>query len=117
MVLADTSVWIEHFRRGHQAFAELLADGLIMVHPFVCGELACGNLKSRATALSDILALPSATLATNAEVLAFVQDRKLWGQGLGGIDVHLLASALISNCRLWALDRRLAQVADELGLT
>lgn len=117
MVLADTSVWIEHFRRGEPVLAERLSDGLVLMHPFVCGELACGNLKSHAAILSDLQALPLSTVATHAEVMQLVEDRGLWGRGLGWIDAHLVASALLSNCRLWTLDVRLAKAARELGLS
>ncbi len=116
MILADTSVWIEHFRRGHPEFAKLLLQGQVVIHPCVAGELACGNLKNRATVLSDLKALPPAEIATNEEVLGLIEDRKLWGRGLGWIDAQLLASALLSRCRLWTLDKRLAAVASELEL-
>lgn len=116
MVLADTSVWVEHFRHREPALADRLSDGLVLMHPFVCGELACGNLKDRAGILSDLQALPQSRLATNAEVLQLIEDRRLWGRGLGWIDAHLLASALLSNCRLWTLDIRLAKTAAKLGL-
>lgn len=116
MVLADTSVWIEHFRHGDPNLAERLSEGLVLMHPFIRGELACGNLKNRAAILSDMEALPQAHLATNAEVLQLIEDRRLWGRGMGWIDAHLLASALLSNCRLWTLDGRLAKAAGELGV-
>src|SRR5579863_1762796 len=114
MVLADTSVWIEHFRRTHAGLSERLSDGLVLMHPFVSGELACGNLKSRESVLSDLNALPLATLASNEEVLRLIDDRRLWGRGLGWIDPHLLASALLSDCQLWTLDRKLRQAAIDL---
>lgn len=117
MVLADTSVWIEHFRHGDPSLAVRLSEGLILMHPFVSGELACGNLKDRAAILSDLHALPPAKPASNAEVLQLIEDRRLWGRGLGWIDAHLLASALLSNCRFWTLDTRLARAAAELGLS
>ncbi len=117
MVLADTSVWIEHLRQREPRLADHLSEGLVLMHPFVFGELACGNLKNRAAILSDLQALPPAKLASNTEVLRLVDDRRLWGRGLGWIDVHLLASALLSNCRLWTLDKRLAQTATQLGLS
>ena len=117
MVLADTSVWIQHFRYGERALADLLSDGLVLMHPFVWGELACGNLKDRAGILSDLRTLPPAKSASNAEVLQFVEDRRLWGRGLGWIDAHLLASALLSHCRFWTLDKSLEQAATELGLS
>jgi predicted nucleic acid-binding protein len=86
------------------------------MHPFVSGELACGNLKNRAAILSELLALPSAITGSDAEVMRLVDERRLWGRGLGWIDAHLLASALMTNCRLWTLDKRLAEAASELGL-
>lgn len=117
MVLADTSVWIEHFRHGNPLLAARLEDGLVLMHPFVSGELACGNLKNRAVILSDLHALPPAKPASNAEVLRLIEDRRLWGRGLGWIDAHLIASALLSNCRFWTMDSRLARAGMELGLS
>jgi predicted nucleic acid-binding protein len=116
MMLADTSVWIEHFRRREPTLADLLSKGIVLMHPFVSGELACGNLRDRAAIMSNLHALPPARLAANAEVLRLIEDRRLWGRGLGWIDTHLLASALLSNCRFWTLDTRLAKAAAELGL-
>jgi hypothetical protein len=91
-------------------------EGLVLMHPFVCGELACGNLKNRQGILEDLNALPPAGLASHSEVLRLVEDRRLWGRGLGWVDVHLLASALLSNSRFWTRDTRLARTAQELGL-
>ena len=116
MVLADTSIWIQHFRHREPTLAHRLSEGLVLMHPFVSGELACGSLKDRAAILSDLHALPQARLASHAEVLQLIEDRRLWGRGLGWIDAHLLASALLSNCRFWTLDTRLAKAASELGL-
>ena len=117
MTLADTSVWIEHLRRGEPRLADRLSEGLVLMHPFVTGELACGNLKNRAAVLSDVHALPTAKFASNFEVLQLIDGRRLWGRGLGWIDAHLLASALLSRCRLWTLDKKLGRAATELGLT
>jgi len=117
MVLADTSIWVEHFRHGEPALAKRLSDGLVLMHPFVTGELACGNLKDRAAILTDLEALPPARVASNPEVRQLVEERKLWGRGLGWIDAHLLASALLSNCQFWTLDKRLEHTAAELGLS
>jgi predicted nucleic acid-binding protein len=116
-VLVDTSVWIKHFRQGDPRLAELLSQGRVVIHPFVSGELACGNLKDRAAILSDLNALPSTKLASDAEVSQLIEEHRLWGRGLGWIDAHLLASALVSNCGFWTLDTRLAKVARELGLS
>jgi len=117
MVLVDTSVWVQHLRSEEPALADKLSDGLVLMHPFVAGELACGNLKDRAAILSDLLALPMAKPASNAEVLQFIEDRGLWGRGLGWIDAHLLASARLSNCLFWTLDKRLGRAAEELELS
>ena len=116
MVLADTSVWIEHFRHGHVNLSKSLDEGLVLIHPFVCGELACGNLKDRSLVLYQLSSLPTAKLAMHIEVLEFMDRNQLSGKGLGWIDVHLLASALISDCQFWTLDKRLALAAAELRL-
>jgi hypothetical protein len=116
MILVDTSIWIAHFRIGGSKLGDLLSQALVMVHPFVMGELACGNLKHRARILSDLEALPSAVSATHEEVVRLVEVRKLWGLGIGWIDAHLLASALLSNCQLWTLDGRLARAAAAAGV-
>jgi predicted nucleic acid-binding protein len=116
MLLVDTSVWIEHLRHGQPKLADHLSEGLVLMHPCVCGELACGNLKSRAAVLSDLNTLPSATLATDTEVLELIEKCGLWGRWLGWIDAHLLASAVLSSCRLWTLDKRLERAAADLGL-
>lgn len=116
MVLVDSSVWIEHFRNGHSGLAALLSDASVLMHPFIIGELACGNLKQRALILSDLAELPFAAMATHEEALDLLHDRKLWGRGIGWIDTHLIASALLSNCPLWTLDERLKQTALSLGV-
>ena len=116
MILVDTSVWIAHFRKGEAGLAKLLTQALVLVHPFVVGELACGDLRNRARILSDLEALPSAVSATHEEVMRLIEDRKLWGLGIGWIDGHLLASALLSDCQLWTLDRRLARAAAAVGV-
>ena len=116
MVLADTSVWIQHLRQGEPTLATSLSEGLILMHPFVSGELACGSLKDRVAILTDLNALPPAKLASSAEVHQLIEDRRLWGRGLGWVDMHLLASALLSHCGFWTLDKRLGAAAAELGL-
>lgn len=116
MVLVDTSVWIAHFREGEPLLTKLLSDGHVLMHPFVSGELACGNLKDRAVILSNLAALPAAGRASDSEVMHFIENRKLWGRGLGWIDAHLLAASLISRCQFWTLDKRLGSVAAEVGL-
>ena len=117
MILVDTSVWIDHLRSGVPDLAAALGDGLVMMHPFVLGELACGNLQNRSEVLRLLGELPSAPAATDPEVLEFIGRRSLMGRGIGYIDVHLLASAALAEAgRLWTRDRRLAAVAGELEL-
>ena len=111
MILVDTSVWIAHFRTAGSNLTHSLGEGRVMVHPFVVGELACGNLKNRDRILSDLKALPTAVTATHEEVLRLVKDRQLWGMGIGWIDAYLLASALLSEAELWTLDERLRRAA------
>lgn len=116
MILVDTSVWIEHFRRGSPLLKNLLSEGVVVTHPFIIGELACGNLTQRMRILSDLSALPIALSASHHEALRLVDDRKLWGQGIGWVDAHLIASALLSDCRFWTLDRKLDRCAADAGL-
>jgi predicted nucleic acid-binding protein len=111
MILVDTSVWIAHFRKGSPPLARLLSSLWVLVHPFVVGELACGHLRNRDRILSDLEALPTAVSATHAEVMRLIESRRLAGLGIGWIDAHLLASALLSNCQLWTLDSRLLRAA------
>ena len=116
MILVDTSVWIDHLRRGDQDLKSLLNEGVVLCHPFVIGELACGNLKNRAEIRSLLAALPAAPVASHEEGLHLVADRNLAGKGLGWIDVHLLASALLSKCRLWTKDKALGAAAGSLKI-
>jgi len=116
VILVDTSVWIFHFRKGSQHLAELLSNSLALVHPFIVGELACGNLSNRARIMSDLQALPFARSATHNEVMQLIEARKLWGLGIGWVEGHLLASALLSSCPLWTLDRRLLRAAAAAGV-
>ena len=117
MILVDTSVWIAHLRKGAPALAAALEQGNILMHPFVLGELACGNLKSRREVLRLLGDLPGAPQATNPEVMDFIEQRALMGRGVGYIEVHLLASvALAGTARLWTLDKHLAAVAADLKL-
>jgi predicted nucleic acid-binding protein len=116
MVLVDTSVWISHFRVGEPVLNELLGDGYVLMHPYVSGELACGSLRHRTAILSDLRSLPEAERASDDEVMRMIEQRRLWGRGLGWVDCHLLAAALISHCRFWTLDRALARAASDSGL-
>lgn len=116
MILVDTSVWVEHLRHGLPRLATLLHDGEVMIHPWVIGELACGNLRHRQQVLDLLQGLPAATVASDAEVLLLIERDRLMGRGIGYVDAHLLASARLSHCQLWTQDRRLAAVAEAQGL-
>lgn len=117
MILVDTSIWIEHLRSGNSRLRALLADDQVLTHAFVVGEIACGTLRNRSKILEHLNALPSARSATDDDVLTLVEERTLWGKGIGWVDAHLLASALLTRCRLWTFDRALDRVAGALGLT
>ena len=93
MILVDTSVWIDHLRKRESALIAALEAGLVLMHPFVVGELACGNLENRAELISLLRDLPPAPVATDAEALGFIDRHQLMGRGIGYFDVHLLASA------------------------
>jgi predicted nucleic acid-binding protein len=114
MVLVDTSVWVSHLRAMHADLVHLLDDGEVACHAFILGELACGNLKNRTVILSLLEALPTVATLEHEEVLAFIEMHRLMGKGLGYVDVHLLASAVLSRIPIWTLDKRLEQVADFL---
>ena len=117
MILVDTSVWVDHFRRGEPHLLDALNNGLVLMHPFVLGELACGNLKRRTEVLSLMSELPVAAIATEGEALEFIDRRRLMGRGIGYIDVHLLASVVLTaTATLWTRDKRLSVVADDLAL-
>ena len=117
MILADTSVWIDHLRAGDRDLAVLLTATRIMMHPFVLGEIACGNLENRAEVLKLLADLPELTIATDLETLYFIERRALAGQGIGYIDAHLLAAVSLSpHTRLWTRDKRLEKVAIGLNL-
>lgn len=116
MVLVDTSVWIEHLRLGSSGLEQLLNDGQVVCHPFIIGELACGNLKKRANILSLLLELPMAIRADDEEVVQFIEEHKLMGKGLGFVDIHLLVSAVLTEIPLWTLDKRLNDVSTRLHL-
>ena len=111
MILVDTSVWVEHLRSGTIGLEALLNDGQVVCHPFIIGEIACGNLKNRTEILSLLQELPVASLADDDEVIQFIEDHKLMGKGLGYIDIHLLMSALLTRIPLWTIDKRLHDVS------
>jgi len=117
VILVDTSVWVDHLRGDDPILAQLLDAGLVLVHRFVIGELALGNLRQPKRILGALQELPEAIVATDDEVLRFIDLNALAGRGIGYIDAHLLASLrLTEGGRLWTRDKRLHGVADQLGL-
>ena len=117
MILADTSIWIDHLRGGDAVMTEQLERGSIAMHPVVLGEIALGSLKSRAELLQLLEAMPRTLVASDAEVMHMLDERALFERGLGWVDVHLLAATLLTpGLRLWTRDRRLHAVAEEIGL-
>ncbi len=115
-VLVDTSVWIDHLRSPNAELIARLERGEVWCHPFIVGELACGNLATRREILQHLEALPRADVAEHREVLAFLEAHNLQGRGIGWVDAHLLASARLSRLPFWTLDKTLAAVALNLGL-
>ncbi|MFQ5382643.1 MAG: type II toxin-antitoxin system VapC family toxin [Dehalococcoidia bacterium] len=117
MILVDTSIWIGHLRGKRSRLEAALEEGVVLRHPFVIGEIACGNLRNRAELLELLGNLPTAPVADLEEALAFIEARGLMGRGIGYVDVHLLAAVeLAGRALIWTADRRLARVARELGL-
>lgn len=118
MILIDTSVWIDHLRIGDSTLAGLLERGAALTHPFVIGELALGNLRQRELVLRMLSRLPGASVATDAEVLRFIDRHALIGRGVGYVDVHLLAAVkLTAGSQLWTFDKRLNDVAIQMGMS
>ena len=115
-MLVDTSVWVEHLRRGDPTLSALLSRGEVECHPFIIGELALGALRRRSQILLLLERLPQLRMASHAEVLTFVDGHRLMGQGIGWVDAHLLASTVLDRTLLWTKDRRLSTVAQALNV-
>ena len=111
MVLVDTSVWVDHLRRGNSGLAFLLDDGAVVCHPFIVCELAGGVIRNRVQILSLLQSLPKAETVSPEEVLQFIENRRLAGKGLGYVDTHLLASAVLTSVPLWTLDKQLLRAS------
>lgn len=115
MILVDTSIWIDHLRSGSAALANLLQNEGVCTHDFVIGELACGNLRNRTEVLGLLQSLPRLAVATEDETLFFIEQQQLMGRGIGYIDAHLLAAAVIRDIPIWTKDKRLMAIAGENG--
>lgn len=116
MILVDTSVWIDHFRKKEATLVELLLSGQVMMHLWIMGELACGNLRDRKNILALLSALPKVHTTTTDEVLFFIEQHSLMGRGIGYVDVHLLAAVRLSGVWLWTHDKRLLSIAKDMHL-
>jgi predicted nucleic acid-binding protein len=116
MILVDTSIWIDHIRTPNNRLISLLEAELVSVHPMVVGELACGDLADRVTTIYLLGLLPQVTVATDNEVLFFIDRHRIAGKGVGYLDMHLLAAAALGGLKIWTRDRRLDEVAKSLGL-
>ena len=115
MLLVDTSVWVDHFRRGDAELGRRLEEGVVMTHRLVIEELACGSIPRRGEILTLLAALPRAPEADHAEFLHFVERHDLAGTGLGAVDAHLLASAKLARASIWTRDAALARASARLG--
>ncbi|MBP9674402.1 MAG: type II toxin-antitoxin system VapC family toxin [Bacteriovoracaceae bacterium] len=117
MILVDTSIWINHFKKTNSELNHLLQQNHVLLHPFVIGELACGLLPQRSKTLSDLSYLPKSILAQHQEVLFFLEEHSFYAQGIGFIDIHLLTSASLSQAYLWTLDKNLSKLAKKLQIS
>lgn len=117
MILVDTTVWIDHLRAGDVALGALLNRSQVLMHPFVLGELACGNLRNRSEVLRLLKDLPPAPVASDEEMLFFIERNALMGRGIGYVDAHLLAAVTLGgSMHLWTRGKRLRSVAEALEL-
>lgn len=117
MILVDTSIWVDHLRNGNREVTALLEEGEVVIHPFVIGELACGNLRNRREIIDLLQELPSVPTIDQVEFMAFIERHYLSGLGLGFMDVHLLASSCLAGIPLWTSDKVLSHVAYKLRLS
>jgi predicted nucleic acid-binding protein len=117
VVIVDTSIWITHLRQGSRHLSQLLLDAQVGCHPFIVGELACGNIKNRVEFLSLLQSLPMAPSVSLDELLYFIDRHSLMGMGIGFVDAHLLASARLSRTHLWTSDKKLKSAAAKLEVS
>ena len=116
MILVDTSIWINHFNKSNAGLISLLNSAKVCIHPFIIGELSCGNISNRSEILALLKSLPLIETAIDDEVFTLIENKKLYGIGLGFVDVHLLTSALIHNVKIWTGDKSLNKAAMMLGI-
>jgi predicted nucleic acid-binding protein len=116
MILVDTSVWVDHFRNNNARLAGLLADEQVLIHPYIIGELSLGSIKNRSEIIGLLAELPLAPVAEHEEVMDMVHKHKLFGCGIGWVDAHLIASALLAHARLLSNDKALLQAGKVTGV-
>jgi predicted nucleic acid-binding protein len=117
VILVDSSVWVDHLRSDDRTLVRLLENAQVLAHPFVIGELALGNIRQRSNLLDQLQDLPRASVASDRDVLQFIERHELFGLGIGYVDVHLLAAVRLTfNASLWTRDKRLLTVANHLGV-
>ena len=114
MILVDTSIWVDHLNKSDDDLIKLLNSGRVCIHPFIIGELSCGNIANRSEILVLLNALPRIEPALEDEVFILIENKNLYGIGLGFVDVHLLASALVHNVKIWTRDKNLKKSAKKL---
>ncbi|MBN8221632.1 MAG: PIN domain-containing protein [Spirochaetes bacterium] len=110
MILADTSVWIDHFRNTNQELSDLLIADRLCIHPFIIEEIACGNLANRESTIDYLSSLRQIPVSSHSEVMELIKQRRIFGSGLGSVDANLIASCLFAGAELFTLDKNLAQV-------
>ncbi len=116
MVLVDTSVWVSHLRHGNSKLQKLLQEGRVASHPFIIGELACGNISNRTEIISLMQALPMLDAVEHEELLLFIEHNKMMRKGLGFVDVHLLAATMLAGIPLWTQDKKLKKACSQLSI-
>ena len=116
MILVDTSVWVDHLNKAEPELIKLLNLTMVCIHPFIIGELSCGNISNRFEILTLLKSLPRIEPAFEEEVYALIDNKKLYGIGVGYIDIHLLAAALINDLKIWTTDKALKKTAQKLNI-
>jgi predicted nucleic acid-binding protein len=117
LILADTSIWIEHLRSGNKEMRKHLNQGHIVIHPAIVAELALGSLQDRTRTLALLDLLPQVRVAELSEVRRMIEARRLYNLGIGLIDAHLIAAVFVNSpTLLWTRDKRLRKAAEALGI-
>jgi predicted nucleic acid-binding protein len=114
MILVDTSVWVDHLNKSEPELVRLLNLTMVYTHPFIIGELSCVNISNRSEILTLIRALPRIEPALEDEVYTLLENNKLYGIGLGYIDIHLVTAALINDVNIWTKDKNLVKVLHKM---